>query len=248
MGKYGIDPAWGDERRRLALIEQCYDPITTSRLANIGVGEGWRCMEVGAGGGSLARWLRDRVGPRGRVVAVDLDTGFFKDEPGIEARQGDIMIDAIEQGAFDLVYCRLVLHHLRGRQVEAIQRMMSALRPGGTFLASECYLGAMLDSPTPPIASLWRGLCAAMPNADYSWAAALPSNLEAAGLVEVEAVGDVDLFRGGTPLAELFQLTIGAVRDRIPDDIDIETGLKLLSDPTTVEPGIVWYTAWGTRP
>jgi SAM-dependent methyltransferase len=248
VGNYGIDPSWGDERRRLALIEQCYDPITTARLTSIGVGEGWRCMEVGAGGGSMARWLRDRVGSKGRVVAVDLVTQFFEDEPGIEARKADILVDEIEPDAFDLVYCRLVLHHLRGRQVEAVRRMVTGLRPGGVFLASECYLGAMLDSPTPAIAALWRGLYAAMPNAEYSWAVALPATLQTAGLMAVEASGHVDLLQGGTPLAELLRLTIEAVRDRIPDDIDIDGGLKLLSDPTTFEPSIVWYTAWGIRP
>jgi hypothetical protein len=33
----------------------------------------------------------------------------------------------------------------------------------------------------------------------------------------------------------------------MPDDIDIEAGLKVLDDPTSFEPGIIWYTAWGKR-
>jgi SAM-dependent methyltransferase len=143
---YGFDPSWSDERRRLALIERCYDPMTISRLTELGVVAGWRCLDVGAGRGSVARWLRDRVGPDGRVVAVDLDTRFFENEPGIEASQRDILADEIEQDAFDLVHCRLLLHHLRGRQLEAVTRMASALRPGGVLIASECYLGAMRAS------------------------------------------------------------------------------------------------------
>jgi hypothetical protein len=35
---YGFDPSWSDERRRLALLERCYDPVTTSRLARLGAG------------------------------------------------------------------------------------------------------------------------------------------------------------------------------------------------------------------
>jgi hypothetical protein len=93
---YGFDPSWSDERRRLALIERCYDPITTSRLTQVGVAAGWRCLDVGVGGGSIARWLRDQVGPDGDVVAIDLDTRFFEDEPGIEARRCDILVDEIE--------------------------------------------------------------------------------------------------------------------------------------------------------
>ncbi|MGC1852190.1 MAG: hypothetical protein WA687_07110 [Solirubrobacterales bacterium] len=53
--------------------------------------------------------------------------------------------------------------------------------------------------------------------------------------------------RGGTPLAELLRLTVEAVRARMPGDIDVDAGLAVLGDPTTFEPSIVWYTAWGTR-
>ena len=111
MSGYGFDPSWSDERRRLALIERVYDPATTSRLEQLGVGAAWRCLDVGAGGGSIARWLRDRVGPDGSVVAVDLDTRFF--ETGIEARRLDILADELERDAYDLVHCRCLLHHLR---------------------------------------------------------------------------------------------------------------------------------------
>jgi 2-polyprenyl-3-methyl-5-hydroxy-6-metoxy-1,4-benzoquinol methylase len=93
MSGYLFDPSWSDERRRLALIERVYDPVTTSRLEQLGVGAGWRCVDVGAGGGSVARWLRDQVGPEGSVVAVDLDTRFFENEAGIESRRLDILAD-----------------------------------------------------------------------------------------------------------------------------------------------------------
>lgn len=247
MEGYGFDASWSDERCRLALIERCYDPITTSRLTQLGVAAGWRCLDVGAGGGSISRWLRDQVGPDGEVVAIDLDTRFFEEEPGIEARRADILADEIEPEAFDLVHCRLLLHHLRDNQLEAVRRMASALKPGGLLFTSECYLGAMCVSSTRAYAEMWRGFYAAMPNADYDWAVALPQTLVAAGLTEVESNGDVDLVRGETPPAELLRLTVEAVRERIPGDVDVDAGLAVLVDPTAFEPGIVWYTAWGRR-
>ncbi len=221
--------------------------MTVSRLTELGVAAGWSCLDIGAGRGSIARWLRDRVGPDGRVVAVDLDTRFFENESGIEPQRRDVLADEIEQAAFDLVHCRLMLHHLRGRQLEAVRRMASALRPGGILIASECYLGAMRASPTRAFAELWRGLYAAMPNADYDWAVALPATLQAAGLTAVEARGDVDLVRGKTPVAEFWRLTVEAVRERMPDDIDVDAGLEVLGDPETFEPSFGWYTAWGRR-
>jgi SAM-dependent methyltransferase len=247
VGNYGIDPSWGEERRRLALIEKCYDPMTIARLTELGVGAGWRCLDIGAGGGSISRWLRDCVGPEGRVVAVDLDTRWIANEPGIEARQADIMSDEIERGTFDLVHCRLLLHHLRGQQIEAARRMARTLRPGGILIASECYFGAMRASRTHAFAELWRGLYAALPNADYEWPVSLAATLQAAGLAAVEARGDVGLVRGATPEAEILRLSVEAMRGRMPDDIDVEAGLKVLDDPTSFEPGIIWYTAWGKR-
>ena len=65
------------ERERLALLTQFADPITTRRLTDLGVGRGWRCLEVGAGNGSIARWLASRVGSEGRVVATDLNPRFL---------------------------------------------------------------------------------------------------------------------------------------------------------------------------
>jgi len=91
------------------------------------------------------------------------------------------MVDELERDVFDLVHCRLLLHHLRHKQVEAVERLARALRPGGVLLASECYLGTMRASSNREYAEVWRGLYAAMPGADYDWAVALPSTLQAAG-------------------------------------------------------------------
>ena len=39
--------------RRLVALEEGYDPGTVSRLENLGVGRGWKCLEVGAGATAL---------------------------------------------------------------------------------------------------------------------------------------------------------------------------------------------------
>lgn len=61
------------ESGRLRLLEVCRDPGTIGRLDRLGVSCGWRCLEVGAGHGSIARWLAERVGPTGSVLAADID-------------------------------------------------------------------------------------------------------------------------------------------------------------------------------
>jgi SAM-dependent methyltransferase len=244
---YAFDTSSSDEQARLALLEECYDPATIATLTRLGVDTGWRCLEVGAGSGSIARWLRDRVGPGGQVVAVDLDTRFIENEPGIDAHQVDILTSDLAPSAFDLVHCRALLHHLPGKQAQAIARMVAQLRPGGLLVAEEPYFGPMFGSPTPGWVSTWRAYGAAMPSADYGWAVALGAALQGAGLVGIEAAGRADVVQGDTPEAELLRLSLEAVRERLPAGSNIDEGIRLLRDPTAFEPGMVWYTASGRR-
>ena len=71
---YRFDHAWREERARLARIEQALDPWTIRSIEATEPRPGWRCLEVGGGGGSIAEWLTGRVGPTGHVVATDLET------------------------------------------------------------------------------------------------------------------------------------------------------------------------------
>ena len=76
MSNYTLDNSWNKARRRLSLLEEHLDPMTKRRLTMLGIRQGLRCLEVGAGGGSVASWLCEQVGPTGRVVATDIDIQF----------------------------------------------------------------------------------------------------------------------------------------------------------------------------
>src|SRR5260370_470282 len=54
---YPLDNAWEHAQPRLRALERIYDPASTRRLEALGVGPGWRCLEAGAGGGSVTRGL-----------------------------------------------------------------------------------------------------------------------------------------------------------------------------------------------
>lgn len=125
------------ESGRLRLLELCRDRGTSSRLNRLGVSPGWRCLEVGAGHGSIARWLAERVGPAGSVVAADLEPRFLTDMPsGVDVRRLDIRHDDLEADSFDLIHCRALLMHVAD-PMAAMARMIVALRPGGWFLFEE---------------------------------------------------------------------------------------------------------------
>jgi hypothetical protein len=63
---YAFPHADGDESRRFQLLEERLDPTTIRRIERLGLVSGARSLEVGAGRGSIARWLCGHVGPGGR--------------------------------------------------------------------------------------------------------------------------------------------------------------------------------------
>src|SRR5262249_16802113 len=126
------------ERERLALLTRIADPITTRRLTELGVRPGWRCLEVAAGDGSVARWLASRGGPRGGVVAADPNPPFL-DGHGLAnfgVRRHNALADDLEAAHSALVPCRALLMPPPD-PVRALRRLVSAVRPGGWLLVEE---------------------------------------------------------------------------------------------------------------
>ena len=70
--------AFDDELGLLLLLEARYDTQTFRRLSACGPLSGAHCLDVGAGAGSVARWLAAQAGPAGRVVATDADPRFSR--------------------------------------------------------------------------------------------------------------------------------------------------------------------------
>jgi len=58
------------ELARLRALEDVFDAATRRCLLSTGLGSGWRCLEVGAGAGSIATWLSGMVAPNGRAVTL----------------------------------------------------------------------------------------------------------------------------------------------------------------------------------
>ncbi len=50
------------EYERLDLMSKILDPWTRASLLSLGVREGWDCLELGGGNGSITQWLCERVG------------------------------------------------------------------------------------------------------------------------------------------------------------------------------------------
>ncbi|MDP9863672.1 MULTISPECIES: class I SAM-dependent methyltransferase [Streptosporangium] len=90
------------EDERLNALSQELDPASFRRLESLPFRSDWRCLELGAGTGTVARRLAERC-PRGTVVATDLDLGLVGDRYGERANlswlQHDLTRDDFPPGS-----------------------------------------------------------------------------------------------------------------------------------------------------
>jgi SAM-dependent methyltransferase len=250
---YLLDHDWEQEPRRLALLEHHADPTSVRRIAETGIGAGWRCLEVGAGRGSIASWLARQVGPQGRVTALDLETSLLGglQEPNIEILCGDILDIELPESSFDLVHARLVLMHIPERQ-RALERMVSLLRPGGSLVLEELDWMALICDPNPERVALFRAFEQALPSIDFECGRTLLGAAADAGLIDTAADFCVDVVEGATPLARFEQLSMQALRDQVlsagtATAEQIDARLTELEDPDYRALGWTWIGVRGRR-
>lgn len=252
------------ERRRLHLLEARYDPLTFRRLDALGPSAGWSCLEVGAGSGSVTRFLAERVGAAGRVVATDVDVRFLG--PGdrlpsnVEVRRHDILTDPLEDGAFDLVHCRALLCHL-AEPFEALARMASALRPGGWLMVEDAdYVTFEAANPEHPLTPGLNRAAEQITRAlafdgviDPYLGRRLPAFLATLGLDRRGHEGIVRIHEGASPSAEFLRHSFDAWREQLEStdvgpDIDVDGMRTALGDPSFSFVDSISYAAWGQRP
>jgi 2-polyprenyl-3-methyl-5-hydroxy-6-metoxy-1,4-benzoquinol methylase len=264
MTTYVFNPAWQQERDRLAALESLFDNSSRRLLAALGLREGWRCLEVGCGAGGLARWLADQVGTTGHVLATDLDTRFVD---GHGRANVDVLIHHIVTGpldvaAYDLVHARAVLEHVPARD-DVLPRLVSALKPGGWLLVEDVDFAeptgpalARYMSPTTAAAAterIFRATAAvfAAVGADPSYGRRLPTALAEAGLVDIAAEVHAPVVTGGTESwtrGTIEQLADRLVGTGMTSPADIELLLTTTAQPSTRYLTPLMVSAWGQRP
>ena len=260
---YAFDNALAVQRERLATLEELFDPGTIGQLEARGVAPGWRCLEVGAGVGSIAEWLCDRVGPEGSVLATDLDTKWVAElsRPNLEIRVHDLLEDDLPEGEFDLIHVRLLLAWLGDPRV-GIERLIATLKPGGLLLAEE--IDFVSSVPDPRVDAAPRALFERAANAhntvlaqrhsfDPFYGRRVAGDLQEAGLTDTGASGRSSMWRGGGPGGRIWRLSIEQLRDQIValdllSPTEFEAALALCDDPRLMVMSPVMMAAWGRRP
>jgi SAM-dependent methyltransferase len=258
--RYVFDNAHGETRERFPALSDLYDDETIRCLRAVGVAPGWHCLEVAAGGGSIARWLAGQVGSGGRVLATDLDTRFLESlaDPAIEVRRHDIVRDPIPEPAFDLVHARLILVHVPEREL-ALAKMAGALKPGGWLVCEEFD---SLSMPADPAlhpdehslkaqAAMQRVMAARGANTRYG--RDLAARMCAHDLVDIRAEGRMAMWQGGSAGARLYRANFEQLRDELLrigslTQAELDDDLARLDDPRTLFPSPVMWTVCGRRP
>ena len=79
---YLLDNRQAEAGVRFDALAALFNPSTFRHIEALGIAEGWRCWEAGAGGASVPAWLAERVGPTGHVVATDIDVSWMSEDGG----------------------------------------------------------------------------------------------------------------------------------------------------------------------
>ncbi|MEV1319404.1 class I SAM-dependent methyltransferase [Micromonospora arborensis] len=204
-GRYTFDNATRDAARQVKLLAEILDGHSTDVLARSGVETGWKCLDLGTGAGSVARWLADQVSPAGRVVAIDADPRHVATHELIDVRTGDVTTLDLGDGVYDLVHARLLLMHLPQRE-QVLRRAVAALKPGGVLVVSDwdcTHLDEMLLRGPAGLAEAFVAFQRALVGlavdngASPNWAYRVPVAMRDAGLVDVEAEVHNRLWSGG---------------------------------------------------
>lgn len=264
---YPIERRPGEiERLRIQAAAIAFDAEVM--LDRIGVGPGWRCLDLACGAGGILELLASRVSPTGWVGGLDADPvmlGAAREWirahglANVALVASDAYQPALRPEAFDLVHVRF-LASTAGRGDDLLQEALALVKPGGVLAFQEpdtetlnCY------PPHPAWDRLKRVLQAAFESAggDTRIGQQLYRLLRRAGLEAVRYRPFLVGVTSGEPLTDFLPATVESVRSTLLGkgligeaelDEALDACRRHLADPDTVFTTYLVVQAWGRKP
>jgi ubiquinone/menaquinone biosynthesis C-methylase UbiE len=153
MGQYTIEQGLA-VRDRMNLLAEAHGPGTAALLDRIRVGPGWRCVDVGCGGGHVTIDLAQRAGPSGFSLGLDLDAELLR-AARVEASDRGLTnvefrvarAEDLVESDLDLAYARFLLMHIE-KPDDVVGAMASAVKPDGVVVLEDCDFSACFTYPS----------------------------------------------------------------------------------------------------
>jgi SAM-dependent methyltransferase len=263
MGEYMI--AGGREgKARLDVQSAAHRPYTLALLQGVGVEPGWRCLDVGCGGGHVTTDLARLAGPTGWAVGVDFDDVMIdlarKDaaEQGVhnvEFRVG--RAEELAESGFQTAYTRLLLDVVTDPEA-VLSSMADAVVPNGAVVAEEAEASSCFCYPPNAAFRRWIGWFAETMRrrgGDPDIGPRLPALFQSVGLEDI-GLHIVHLAWMHGPEKRLPLMTMAAVRDAVlaegvatASEFDgVRQEIRALAeDPSTVVASARFFQVWGYR-
>ncbi len=263
-----IDYSLGvDDAERARLLAQCAMHRTEAELLldRVGLRPGDRALDLGCGPLGVLDLLAERVGPTGRVVGIDREKRYLaiarqeldaRGLDGVELVAADATGTDLAPASFDLVHERLVLNNVP-QPAAVVAEMVRLTRPGGHVAVQDVDWLTWTCLPEHADWNLLREKAAAVWSGDVHLGRRLPALLRGAGLVDVEMVPHLRVFRPGEPYHRLLVRFIALHRDRILDggsvtEAELDAAVARLEShlatPSTVVLYATFFQAWGRLP
>lgn len=258
---YPMDNASPHAPRHHTALAALLDPFTQERVRGLGGVAGLRCLEVGAGGGSVARWLADEVGSGGYVLATDLKPQHIPVHHRLGVTRHDLVTEPLPAERYGFIHARLVLGHLPERRA-ILHRLVGVLAPGGVLLIEDwdaSRTDVVLAAPDAGAAELYtrfqRTLGERVFSAhgtDRTWGRQVHGALLDEGLTEVQTVMHATAWPGGSPGCRLVAAVLPQVRaDLLAAGMtaeELDRVRALLDDPRLVLSGHPLFSTSGRAP
>jgi SAM-dependent methyltransferase len=200
----------------------------------------------------MTRWMA-RCGVN--VVGIDISDRFFPalDVAGVELRTTDVRT-ATFRGKFDVVYARMVLHHLPERDL-LVRRLATYLVPGGHLLVEDPHFDLATRIGGPPFEAFYHHVARRMLDlgVDYNFGGRLPHLLREASLDAVDAAYSVPLAFKASPGAAYLLDSLRTIRPVLLahgwyDEAELgELESQLQSDDLLATAAPI-VSCWGTKP